>query len=374
MTNSTMNNTASYGNLEKRLVCVDALRGFDMLWIIGGSEVLITLAKATDFSFLSNIAVHFDHSWGQFHFYDLIQPLFLFIVGVVMPVSFRKRVARGETKKSLYAHVMKRVFTLYILGLISSGHLLSFDISKIHLVTNVLHVIAFGYLVSSILILEMNIRWQTGITGGLLLLYWAVMALIPVPVHGAGIYKQELNLALYVDNAVLGHFQEGDGWTYIITSINFVPSIMLGVFAGNILQSGRDEVKKARILGFIGICCIVAGKIWGIWFPIIHHLTTSSLVLYGAGWSFLLLSLFYLVIDVWGCKKWSFPFVVIGMNAIAVYIATHLFDFSEIGNIFVGGLVRFTGSWADFLQALAAMAVIWLILYWMYLKKTFIKV
>lgn len=374
MTNSTMNNTTNYGNLEKRLVCVDALRGFDMLWIIGGSEVLITLAKATGFGFISNIAFHFDHSWGQFHFYDLIQPLFLFIVGVVMPVSFKKRIARGETKKSLYIHILKRVFLLYILGLISSGHLLSFELSRIHLITNVLHVIAFGYLVSSVMILELNTKWQIGITVALLFLYWAIMALIPLPGHGAGIYKQELNLALYVDNAVLGHFQEGDGWTYIITSINFVPSIMLGVFAGNILQSGRDEVKKARILGYIGICCIVAGKIWGIWFPIIHHLTTSSLVLYGAGWSFMLLAVFYLVIDVWGFKKWSFPFVVIGMNAIAVYIATHLFDFSEIGNIFVGGLARFTGSWADFLQALAAIAVIWLILYWMYLKKTFIKV
>jgi predicted acyltransferase len=87
-------------NTEQRLVCVDALRGFDMLWIIGGSEVLITLANATGFKFLSNMSVHFDHSWGQFHFYDLIMPLFLFIVGVVMPVSFKKRLARGETKKN----------------------------------------------------------------------------------------------------------------------------------------------------------------------------------------------------------------------------------------------------------------------------------
>ena len=173
---------------------------------------------------------------------------------------------------------------------------------------------------------------------------------------------------------MLGHFQEGDGWTYIITSINFIPSIMLGVFAGNILQSDRDEVKKAGILGLAGICCIVAGKIWGIWFPIIHHLWTSSLVFYGAGWSFLLLSLFYLVIDVWGFKKWSFPFVVIGMNAIAVYVATHLFDFTLIGDVFVGGLVKYTGSWAGFVQALAALTVIWLILYWMYRKKTFIKI
>lgn len=359
---------------DQRLVCVDALRGFDMLWIIGGSEVLITLAEATGIGFLSNIAIHFDHNWGQFHFYDLIQPLFLFIVGVVMPVSFRKRIARGETKKSIYAHVMKRVFVLYILGLISSGHLFSFDISKIHLITNVLHVIAIGYLVSSVLILELNIKWQIGITVALLFLYWAIMALIPVPGYGAGIFKPDINLALWIDNALLGHFQEGEGWTYIISSITFIPSIMLGVFAGYILQSGRDEMRKAWLLALIGVSCIIAGRIWGIWFPVIHHIWTSSLVLYGAGLSFVLLALFYLVIDVWGFKKWSFPFVVIGMNAIAVYVATHLFDFTLIGNILVGGLEKWIGSWFDFIQALAAITIVWLILYWMYLKKTFIKV
>jgi len=369
-----MSSTIRPTNADQRLVSVDALRGFDMLWIIGGSEVLITLAKATGFGFLSNVAVHFDHSWGQFHFYDLIQPLFLFIVGVVMPVSFRKRVARGESKKSLYTHIFKRVFLLYILGLISSGHLLSFDIMKLHLITNVLHCIAFGYLFSSIMILELKIKWQIGITAAILLIYWAIMALIPIPGHGAGIYQPDLNLALYVDNAVLGHFQEGEGWTYIITSINFIPSIMLGVFAGNILMSDREQLKKGWMLAIIGICCIVAGRIWGIWFPIIHHIWTSSLVLYGAGLSFLLMALFYLIIDVWGFKKWSFPFVVIGMNAIAVYIATHLFDFSKIGNIFVGGLARFIGPWGDFLQASAALVVVWLILYYMYRNKTFLKV
>jgi predicted acyltransferase len=359
---------------DQRLVCIDALRGFDMLWIIGGSEVLITLTQATGFKFLSNIHVHFDHSWGQFHFYDLIMPLFLFIVGVVMPVSFKKRLARGETKKKLYNHIIKRVIILYILGLIASGHILTFDISKIHLWTDTLHAIAFGYLISSIMILELRLKWQLLITSGLLLLYWGVMALIPVPGYGAGIYEPDTNLALYVDNAVLGHFQEGDGWTYIITNMTFVCSVMLGVFAGKILQSDRPQMRKVGMLALIGAGCIIVGKIWGIWFPIIHHLWTSTLVLYAGGLSYLLLSFFYLVIDVWGFKKWSFPFVVIGMNAIAVYVATHLFDFSKIGNVFVGGLAKYLGSWNDFVQALAALTVVWLILYWMYRKKTFIKI
>lgn len=368
-TNATGHNTGI-----QRLMCVDALRGFDMLWIIGGAEVLVAFGKASGIGFLSNLGIHFDHIWGQFHFYDLIMPLFLFIVGVVMPISFRSRLSRGNTKRQLYRHIIKRVIVLYILGLLASGHLLTFDVSKIHLWTDTLHAIAAGYLVSSILILETNRKSQIIITALLLILYWLVMAFIPVPGHGAGIYEPELNLSIYIDNLILGHWQEGAGWTYILTNLTFVCSVMLGVFAGQILQSGHMPMKKAAFLAIIGVCCIISGKVWGIWFPIIHHLWTSSLVLFAGGISFLLLAFFYLVIDVWGFKKWAFPFVVIGMNAISVYVATHLFDFRLIGNVFVGGLLRFLGNWSDFVEASASLAVIWLILYWMYRQKVFIKI
>jgi predicted acyltransferase len=364
--------TIKTGN--QRLMCIDALRGFDMLWIIGGSEVLVTLSKASAIPFLSNIEKHFDHTWGQFHFYDLIMPLFLFIVGVVMPFSFGKRLEHGDRKRNLYSHVIKRVIILYILGLIASGHLLTFDTAKIHLWTDTLHAIAVGYLVSSVLILETKMEWQIGITAVLLLLYWGVMALIPIPGHGAGHYESDLNLALYVDNSVLGHWQEGYGWTYILTNMTFICSVMLGTFAGQILLSSDKPVRKAGWLALTGICCIIAGKIWGIWFPIIHHLWTSSLVLFAGGISYLLLSLFYFIIDIRGYRKWAFVFVVIGMNAIAVYVATHLFDFRLIGDVFVGGLSLWTGDWNEFVRALAALSVIWFILWWMYTKKTFIKI
>jgi predicted acyltransferase len=360
--------------VTQRLMCVDALRGFDMLWIIGGSEVLVTLAKASGIGFLANMDVNFEHQWGQFHFYDLIMPLFLFIVGAVMPFSFGKRLEKGDSKKKLYFHVLRRVVILYILGLIASGHLLRFDASKLHLWTDTLHAIAIGYLVSSVMILELKLRWQVAITTILLFLYWAVMALVPIPGVGAGFYEPSVNLAIYVDNAVLGHWQEGEGWTYIITNGNFVCSVMLGVFAGQILLSSRAAMRKVAELAILGVGCVIAGLIWGMWFPIIHHIWTSSLVLYAGGWSFLLLALFYLVIDVWGFRKWAFFFVVIGMNAIGVYVATHLFHFTLIGNVFVGGLAQWLGPWKDFVQESAALSVIWLILYWMYSKKTFLKI
>lgn len=360
--------------VSQRLMCVDALRGFDMLWIIGGAEVMIALSKAPTNGLLDGMEVNFHHQWGQFHFWDLIMPLFLFIVGAVMPFSLGKRLERGDSKKKLYLHVLRRVAILYVLGLIASGHLLKLDASKLHLWTDTLHAIAFGYAVSSVLLLECSVKWQVAISGALLFLYWGVMALIPIPGYGAGIYERNLNLALYVDNYVLGPFQEGEGWTYILTNMNFVVSVMLGIFAGKILLSKQEPTKKVLELTGVGVGCMVVGQIWGIWFPIIHHLWTSSLVLWAGGLSFLLLALFYLVIDVWGYRRWAFFFVVIGMNAIAVYVATHLFDFKLIGNVFIGGLAQWLGPWNDFFQELTALAVIWLILYWMYTKKTFVKI
>ena len=360
--------------VSKRLSSIDALRGFDMLWIIGGGEVLIQLSKALPNSFTTRLARNFDHAYGTFRFYDLIMPLFLFVVGVVMPVAFRKRIDKGEDNRSIYRHVISRVIKLYILGLIASGHLLDFNLSTLHLWTDTLHAIAVGYLVSSVLILEVKIKWQIAIVALLLVSYWLVMSFVPIPGHGAGILEKDLNLALYVDNLVLGHFQEGAGWTYILTNMTFVCSVMLGVFAGYILLSDRTALKKTFQLIGAGAGCIGAGVIWGQWFPIIHHLWTSSLVLFAGGWCFLLLAVFYYIIDVKGYVRWSFVFKVIGVNAIAVYVATHLFDFRLVASVFVRGLEQWLGEWYNFVLSLSGLIVIWLILLYMYRKKTFIKV
>ncbi len=358
----------------QRVSCVDALRGFDMLWIVGGGEVLVSLQKAAPSALTANLAGQFEHVWGEFHFFDLIMPLFLFVVGVVMPIAFAKRIKKGMQKRDLYVHVLKRAAALYILGLITQGNILALDIATLKLLTGALHAIAIGYLFSAILLLEVNNAWQIVITGCLLLLYWLMMALVPVPGQGAGVFTPTGNLALYVDDKVLGHFQEGAGWTYIISSMTFVCSVMLGVFAGKILFSGTKPGRKVLALGVTGIACLLGGKVWGIWLPVIHHLWTSSLVLLAGGWCFLLLALFFLIMDVWGRQKWAFPFIVMGANSIAVYVATQIFDFKVIALVFVKGLAQWTGAWFPTVLALSALILIWWILYWMYRKKIFIKI
>ncbi len=258
--------------------------------------------------------------------------------------------------------------------MVAQGHLLAYDLSKLHIYSNTLQAIAAGYLIAAIVILNMRIVWQVVTTAALLLLFWALMMLVPVPGYGAGVLTPDGNLAIYLDKLILGRFQDGTSYTWILSGMTFGCTVMLGAMAGHLLRSEKRPKSKVLWLLAVGVASLVLALIWDIWFPIIKHLWTSSFVLFSAGLCCLLLALFYLVIDVWGFKKWAFGFVVIGMNAIAVYMATRLFDFRRIGSIFVGGLDKWCGSWDTFIHAAAGLAVIWLILWWMYRKKAFIRV
>jgi len=146
------------------------------------------------------------------------------------------------------------------------------------------------------------------------------------------------------------------------------------VLAGELLLSARTQKTKCLALYAYGAGLLMLGLIWSIWLPIIKLLWTSSFVLVAGGISCLMMATFYLIIDLLGYKKWVFPFSVIGMNALAVYMATNLFDFRLIGNIFIGSLLQRAGRWGEALAHSAALAVVWLILYWMYRTRSFVKV
>ncbi|MHC4460686.1 MAG: acyltransferase family protein [Planctomycetota bacterium] len=384
-----MPNSEQQSSVGRRVMSIDALRGFDMFWIIGGHRIFTSLHDIFDHPATAwiNEQLLSHVKWEGFRPWDLIMPLFLFVVGVVMPFSFNKRLERGDSKKQLYFHIVKRTLILFVLGMIAQGHLLEYDLSKLHLYSNTLQAIAAGYLIAAIIILNMQIVWQMITTAALLLLFWALMMLVPVPGHGAGALTPDGNLAIFIDRLILRGFIDGTDppYTWILSSMTFGCTVMLGVMAGHLLRSQIAGPGKVFVLCALGIGCVAFGSLWGGWFfgigkfyfglfPIIKHLWTSSFVLFSAGLCCLLLALFYLIIDVWHFKKWAFGFVVIGSNAIAVYMAVQLFDFRRIAGIFLGGLERFCGNWNPFINALAALAVIWLIMWWMYRKKTFIKV
>ena len=362
---------------SQRVISIDALRGFDMFLIAGGFQIFSGLFKGINSAFLNtHFKPQLEHvNWQGFSFCDLIMPLFLFIVGAAMPYSFDKRLKGGQGKARIYLHVVMRVVILWVLGAMVQGNLLQYDLSKLQLYSNTLQSIAAGYLFSAIIMLNLPFIGQFAATVLLLLGYWAVLAFVTVPGHPAGTLTPHINPAIYIDKIVLGRFWPQDAtYSWVLSSMTFTCTVMMGVFGGYLIKSGKNCKEKLMWLFGSGIACLVVGMVWGRWLPIVKHIWTSSMVLYSGGLCLLLLGFFYLVIDVWQFKKWAFGFIVIGSNAIAAYMATELFDFRKIGDIFVGGLAKYVGNWNEFVRAMAAFAVVWVILYWMYRKKTFIKV
>lgn len=358
---------------ERRLASLDALRGFDMLWIIGGTEILIGLGKVIHRPFFDKFLEQFEHvPWQGLHLYDLIWPLFMFIMGAAIPLGVARRRARGQTDRELLLHATWRAFVMFCIGTVTQGNLLLFDWWRFRPLYSVLHGLAVGYLLAMIVVLKVKPKWHVATIAGMLLYYWAVVMLVPVPGVGAGVLTPGGNLPGYVDRLILGHLSYGFN-TWFLTYPAFGASVLLGVLAGQMLMSERSPAGKISRLLAAGIISLTLGLLWSLSFPVIKLMWTSSFVLIAGGLSFMAMALFYWIIDVLGYKKWAFGFTVIGMNSIAVYVATEIFDFRVVGNVFVGNLLPYVGRWAALVEATAAFAVIWLILYWMYRKKEFIK-
>jgi predicted acyltransferase len=311
--------------------------------------------------------------WQGLHFYDVIWPLFMFMVGVSLSFSLPRRKLCGATDKDLYLHAVKRALILFVLGMMAQGNLLQFDLSTLHPCYSVLHGIAAGYLVATLVMLRWGPKGQAIVTAAFLMLYWILLVTIPVPGVGRGVLTPTGNAATYVDHLVLGRFAYGEN-TWFLSYLGFASSVLIGALAGSLLRSARSAKDKCLFLSAGGAGMVILGLIWSLWFPIIKLLWTSSFVLITGGISCLLLAAFYLIVDVGGYRKWAFGLVVIGVNALAVYMATMLFDFRKIGNIFVGHLLPRVGRYSSLLEATAAFAIIWLILYWMYRTKSLVKV
>ena len=356
-----------------RLKSLDALRGFDMFWIIGGGEVVKGLAKALDTPVLNAFVPQLEHvRWQGLHCWDLIWPLFMFVVGAAIPFSIQRRMAAGATRPSLFLHALWRSLILFAIGTITQGNLLAWDLSVFRPCYSVLHGIAAGYLIAVTVVLTVRPRGRVIVLGGFLLAYWALLVLIPVPGVGRGVLTPTGNLATYVDQAILGRFHYGEN-TWFLSYLGFASSVLLGVFGGECLASNRPAKRKILLLIIAGFACLAQGMLWSIEFPIIKLLWTSSFVLVSGGISFLVLALFYWIIDVLGHDRWAFFFIVIGMNSLAVYVATMLFDFRVIADIFVGKLLPRLGRWDSLTESALTLAVIWSLLLWMYRKKSFIR-
>ena len=362
---------------KERVISVDALRGFDMFWIMGGEGIFMGLDKVFHNKISGFINEQLNHvEWFGFHFYDIIMPLFLFLVGVSMVYSFRKRLSTEKSDVALWKHTIKRVIILWLLGMIVQGNLLTYDLNKFHFYANTLQAIAAGYLIATVIILYLPVLHQITATLGLLLLYWAVMALIPIGGNTLGAYTPDRNVAQFVDAFILGRFDDGYDYTWIVSSLNFGATTMLGVFCGYILQSRVSKIKKFRNFLIFGAVLIVLALVLDIWHPIIKKLWTSSFVLFSGGICVLLLGAFYLIIDIWNVRKGTKWMIIIGSNAIFAYVVSHVFgdQLRAMADVFINGLVPYIGNWFDTVTYAGGVLILFAALRYMYKNKIYIKI
>lgn len=360
---------------SQRIVSIDALRGFDMFWIIGGGAVLANLVEAWKNPVTKTIQTQLRHvEWQGFHFEDLIFPLFLFIMGAVLPFSISRRRERGQNLPVLYLHIIKRSFVLILLGLIYNN-LQNFEFSEMRWL-GVLQRIGLCYFFAAIIVLNTKWRTQAIFIAVVLVLYWLAAALIPVPGFGAGVMTPEGCLSSYIDQQLIpGKLYYGYGDNEgLISTLPAICTVLMGALAGHWLRCDRTGSRKAAGLAIAGLACVVVGYLWGFVFPIIKIIWTSSYTLFSGGLCLMLLALFYWIIDVKGYRKWAFFFIVIGVNPITIYFLQRFVDFSGIAEFFLYGLVTHAGQAAPLIIPLGILTIKWLLLLFLYRHKIFFKV
>jgi predicted acyltransferase len=369
---------------SQRVVSIDALRGFDMFWIIGGDGIFHSLHTIFSNSTTGWINRQLTHvKWDGFHFYDLIFPMFLFIMGTVLPFSISCRRERGESRLRLHLHIVKRAALLILLGLIYQG-LLKFNFAEMRW-SAVLTLIGLSYLVAAVIVLNTSIRTQAVIAAGLLLFYWAALALVGAQMtkdttvfsFGAGDYTIQGNLISFLDQVLIPGSHPYGGVTLGVgpfLTITGAANVLIGSLTGHWMRSKQSGNRIVLGMALAGAVSLFVGYIWGYFFPIIKLIWTSSFVLVACGWSLLLLALFYWVIDVKGYKKWSFFFVVIGMNAITIYFLQEFVNFRQISSFFLKGVSEHMALIGPLILSFGALMVRWLFLWFLYRHKIFFKV
>lgn len=349
----------------KRLASLDILRGFDLFMLVFLQPVLVEIARVANIPWLNAVMYQLDHEvWEGFRAWDLVMPLFLFMVGTSMPFSFAKY--RGGTdRKPLYKRILRRFLLLFLFGMIVQGNLLALDADKILIYNNTLQSIAVGYLIAAMLMLHCTVRAQIGITAAMLIVYW-------LPMHFCGDYTLEGSFAYKVDEIVLGRFRGDLSYTWIWSSLTFGVTVMLGSFAGQIIRS-VGKLKAAGILAVTGVTLIGAGLLWSLEMPIIKRLWTSSMTLFSGGLCFLLLAAFYFVID---CVGFSFGLnwlKIYGMNPITAYVLGEVVNFRSIVSSLTYGLQQYLGDYWTAWLTFGNFLILFFILYAMYRRRVFLR-
>lgn len=420
------NDNAAPQRKPERLVSLDAYRGFIMIMLAAAGFGIIKLAhlpesapawQTLDYAFWQRLSFNFDHpAWiSQFHligiaFWDLIQPSFMFMVGVAMPYSYARRAMQGQSASRRFMHALWRGVVLVLLGVFIQSARTS---STNWIFTNVLSQIGLGYVVLYLL-MRWKFRVQLAVFIAILVGYWLFFAFYKVPENydfaavkatGDTIFEgrfapwsKNANIAYRFDCWLLNLFPRPAGKEYLFNgggyvTLNFVPSIatmLLGVFCGQLLRGDRAPRRKFGLLVATGAVCMVLGVMAGaLLCPIVKRIWTPSWVLFSGAYVIWMLAAFYLVFDLLPLKRTvarrlAFPLVVVGMNSIAVYMMGSLMrpwtvkmihtHFGRLLEGLLGSGALDDKMFGRLVDPTTALIVFWLIAYWMYRKKIFIRV
>ncbi len=377
-----MNKQTKTATVPQRLQSLDALRGFDMFFIMGGATVIASLANIFPNAFFNGLAEQMSHvPWDGLVHHDTIFPLFLFIAGISWPFSLSKQRASGKSEADIYKKVIRRGLTLVLLGVLYNGLLSSLDFAN-QRYASVLGRIGLAWMFGALIF--MNTRWKTraAIIGVVLVGYWLLSAFVGAPdaPAGASPLSREGCLAGYVDRLLLpGSLCYGDfDPEGLLSTLPAICTALLGMLTGEWIRyekEGLTPARKALYMACAGVAFLVVALLWNTVLPINKMLWSSSFVCAVASYSLLMFALFYYVVDVRGCRNWTLFFVVIGVNSITIYLAQAFISFSFTAKEVFGGLAGLLpDSCQSTVLSAAYVLLCWLFLYFLYKRKIFLKV
>ena len=361
---------------NNRLRSLDALRGFDMLWIMGFGWMLFDICQLWPDGGGFWLARQMEHaSWNGLTLFDTVFPLFLFISGMTFPFSLAKRREKGLSDGSTVKKVLIRALIMVALGIVYNGFFgLNFATMRFY---SVLGRIGVAWALAALL--YMRLSWKPrAVIAAVILVGYNLLLLIGAPDRpGTDPLSLEGNLVGYIDRLIMPNhllYSAGFDPEGLLSTLPAIVTAMLGQFTGEFVRGGKAKQKTLWL--FAGAAVLLGlGLIWNQWLPLNKKLWTSSFVLVVAAYSVAMFALFYYLIDVRGWKKWAFPLEVIGLNSITIYMVQRIISIASANRFFLDGVAGMVSEpVASVIYATGYVLLCWLLLYFLYRKKIFLKI
>ncbi len=362
--------------MNKRILSIDVLRGYDMFWLIGGAGVFTALAQALPSPVTEFLAQQMEHvDWIGFHHHDLIFPLFLFLAGASWPFSLASRRARGISTGRIALGVLRRFAILFVLGAMLFG-LMGFDFAHVRF-NSILGRIGFGWAVSALGTLYFGKRGNWAFAAFCFFGYWAAQQFLPLVFSPGHDPWGDGNFLLTFDKWLGGRVPDKYGPEGFFQMFGCISSAYLGVFAGQILAREGDSGNRKTVNLFIcaAAAFVGAGLAYLTGCPCIKSIWTPTYLLLAGGISFAMLAVLHWIVDVRGWTKWAFFFKVIGMNAITIYVLQWAWRFPITSQKLFGGVAGLLPeAWGCLLLLSGGLLLKWLLLLFLYRRKIFLRV